>query len=74
MGAPDSIWLYAKITRREMQATDAGFNPPPAPAALTMTYRGPLGPIEIDADPDWLRELLPDFSPRSRRGRRFGSF
>jgi hypothetical protein len=22
---------------------------PPAPAALTMTYRGPLGPIEIDA-------------------------
>ena len=35
-----------------------------------MTYRGPLGPIEIDADPDWLRELLPDFSPRSRRGRR----
>ncbi len=35
-----------------------------------MTYRGPLGPIEIDAAPDWLRELLPDFSPRSRRGRR----
>ena len=56
--------------RKAMRAADAGFNSPPAPAALTMTYRGPLGPIEIDADPDWLRELLPDFSPRSRRGRR----
>ena len=36
----------------------------------TVTYRGPFGPLEVDVDPDWIRELLPDFSPRSRRGRR----
>jgi hypothetical protein len=35
-----------------------------------VTYHGPFGPIEIDVDDDWIRDLLPDFSPRSRRGRR----
>jgi hypothetical protein len=65
-----SLLSEREANRKAMRATDVGFNPPPAPAALTMTYRGPLGTIEIDADPEWLRELLPEFSPRSRRGRR----
>jgi hypothetical protein len=42
----------------------------PATPAPAVTYRGPFGPIEVDVDGDWIRELLPDFSPRSRRGRR----
>ena len=45
------------------------FKPPQTPA-LTVTYRGPFGPLEVDVDPDWIREMLPEFSPRSRRGRR----
>ena len=35
-----------------------------------MTSRGPFGPIQVDIDPEWLRELLTEFSPLSRRGRR----
>jgi hypothetical protein len=34
------------------------------------TYRGPFGPIQVDVDPEWLREIIPDLSQRSRRGRR----
>jgi hypothetical protein len=29
-----------------------------------------FGPIGVDVDPDWIRELLPNFSPRSSRGRK----
>jgi hypothetical protein len=52
-----------------MRAASARFHPPATPAP-TVTYRGPFGPIEMDVDGDWIRELLPDFSPRSRRGKR----
>src|SRR5271170_1217716 len=45
------------------------FKPPQTPA-LTVTHRGLFGPLEVDVDPDWIREMLPEFSPRSRRGRR----
>jgi hypothetical protein len=58
-----------EANQKAMRAASARFNPPATPAP-TVTYRGPFGPIEIDVDGDWIRELLPDFSPRSRRGRR----
>ena len=45
------------------------FKPPQTPA-LTVTHRGLFGPLEVDVDPDWIREMLPEFSPSSRRGRR----
>jgi hypothetical protein len=58
-----------EANQKAMRAASARFNPPATPAP-TVTYRGPFGPIEIDVDGDWIRELLPDFSPRSRRGKR----
>lgn len=54
---------------KAMRAADRRFKSPKTPAP-TATYRGPFGPIEIDVDGDWIREVLPDFSPRSRRSRR----
>ena len=65
-----SLLLVREANHQALRVARAGFNPPPRPAELTLTYRGPFGPIGIDADSEWLRELLPDFSPRSRRGRR----
>ena len=58
-----------EANQKAMRAASARFNPPATPAP-TVTYRGPFGPIEMDVDGDWIRELLPDFSPRSRRGKR----
>jgi hypothetical protein len=58
-----------EANQRALRAASARFKRPPTPAP-TVTYRGPFGPIEIDVDGDWVRELLPDFSPRSRRGKR----
>jgi hypothetical protein len=58
-----------EANQKALRAASARFRPPATPAP-TVTYRGPFGPIEIDVDGDWIRELLPDFSPRSRRGRR----
>jgi hypothetical protein len=55
--------------RKALRAAGARFKPP-LTQAPTVTYRGPFAPIEVDVDPDWIREMLPDFSPRSRRGRR----
>jgi hypothetical protein len=46
------------------------FNPPPTPSELSVTYRGLFGPMGVDVDADWIRDLLPNFSPRSRRGRK----
>ena len=56
--------------QKALRTARARFNPPPTPAELTVTYRGPFGPIEVDVDGEELREMLSDFSPRSRRGRR----
>jgi hypothetical protein len=58
-----------KANQKALRAASARFKRPATPVP-TVTYRGPFGPIEIDVDGDWIRELLPDFSPRSRRGRR----
>ena len=55
---------------RALRIARARFNPPSKPPELTVVYRGSFGPIEVDVDPDWIRENLPDSSPRSRRGRR----
>jgi hypothetical protein len=35
-----------------------------------VTYRGPFGPLKIEVDADWILEMLPNCSPRSRRARR----
>lgn len=43
---------------------------PPTPAELMVTYRGPLGPLKVEVEADWIRDMLADVSPRSRRGRR----
>jgi hypothetical protein len=66
--------IVALLNEREanakaLRAASARFKRHATPAP-TVTYRGPFGPIEIDVDGDWIREALPDFSPRSRRGRR----
>lgn len=48
----------------------SGFRLPPTPPELMMRYRGPLGDLKIEADGEWLRDLIPHSSPLSRRGRR----
>jgi hypothetical protein len=58
-----------EANQKALRAASTRFKRPATPAP-TVTYRGPFGPIEIDVDGDWIRDLLPDFSPRSRRGRR----
>ena len=64
-----SLLRERDANRNAMPAASARFKRPLTPAP-TVTYRGAFGPIEVDVDGDWIRELLPDFSPRSRRGRR----
>jgi hypothetical protein len=59
-----------EANKTALRAASARFNLPRTPPELSVTYRGLFGPIGVDVDPDWIRELLPDFSPRSRRGRR----
>jgi hypothetical protein len=59
-----------EANKTAMRAASKRFNSPPTPPELSVTYRGLLGPIGVDVDPDWIRELLPNFSPRSRRGRK----
>ena len=57
-------------SREALRAASARSSLPPEPAELKVTYRGPFGPLKIDVDPEWIREMLPDCSPLSRRGRR----
>lgn len=64
-----SLLREREANREALRAASARFKSPKTPAP-TVTYRGPFGPLEVDVDPDWIREMLPDFSPRSRRGRR----
>ena len=59
-----------EANKEALEAASARFLLPPAPTELTVTYRGPFGPLKIEVDPEWIREMLPDCSPRSRRGRR----
>jgi hypothetical protein len=59
-----------EANRTALRAASKRFNPPPTPPELSVTYRGLFGPIAVDVDPDWIRDLLPNFSPRSRRGRK----
>jgi hypothetical protein len=59
-----------QANKTALRAASKRFNPPATPPELSVTYRGLFGPIGVDVDPDWIRELLPDFSPRSRRGRK----
>jgi hypothetical protein len=57
-----------EANNRALKTASERFIAPPAPE-LTMTYRGPLGSIDLDGDDEWLREKV-----RGRRGcRRDGS-
>jgi hypothetical protein len=59
-----------EANKEALEAAFARFPLSSTPAELTVTYRGPFGPLKIEVDPEWIREMLPDCSPRSRRGRR----
>ena len=59
-----------EANKEALEAASARFSLPPEPAELKATYRGAFGPLKIEVDPEWIREMLPDCSPRSRRGRR----
>jgi hypothetical protein len=65
-------YLILKREANEMALTAAAstFDLPPTPAELMVTYGGPLGPLKVEVEPDWIRDMLADVSPRSRRGRR----
>jgi hypothetical protein len=82
-GAPSSCVSHAALAQRiaellreheanktALRAASKRFNSPPTPSELSVTYRGLFGPIAVDVDPDWIRDLLPNFSPRSRPGRK----
>ena len=56
-------------TGRRSRTAGARFKPPQTPVP-TVTYRGLFGPLGVDVDPEWIRETIPHFSPRSRCGRR----
>jgi hypothetical protein len=56
--------------RKHMRACAARFEHRAAPPELTVTYRGLLGPIEVDAEVDWIRDVLAGLSPHSRKARR----
>jgi hypothetical protein len=59
-----------EANKKALRAASARFKLPRTPPELSVTYRGLFGPIGVDVDPDWIRDLLPSFSPRSRRGRK----
>jgi hypothetical protein len=59
-----------EANRKAVRAAADKWDLPPTPPELLVTYRGPLGPLKVEVDPDWIREMLPNFSPLSRRGRR----
>jgi len=56
--------------RNRMRVSAGRFKHRAAPPDVSVTYRGPLGPIEVDAEGDWIREVLPGLPPRSRKARR----
>jgi hypothetical protein len=63
--------LHEREANKEaLDAASARFLRPAEPVELRVTYRGAFGPLKIEVDPEWIREMLPDCSPRPRRGRR----
>ncbi len=62
--------LQREANQRALTAAAGGFDLPPTPAELMVTYRGPLGPLKVEVEADWICDELADVSPRSRRGRR----
>jgi hypothetical protein len=65
-----SLLREREANKKALRAASARFPLPPTPGELMVTYRGPFGPLKIEVDAEWIREMLPDCSPRSRRGRR----
>ena len=65
-----TLLLEREANKEALRAASARSSLPPEPAELKVTYRGAFGPLKIDVDPEWIREMLPDCSLRSRRGRR----
>jgi hypothetical protein len=59
-----------EANERALEATAPHFDLPPTPPELMVTYRGALGPLKVEVDADWIREMLPDFSPLSKQGRK----
>ena len=64
-----SLSREREANRKALRTAGARFKPPQTPAP-TVTYRGLFRPLEVDVDPEWIRETIPHFSPRSRCGRR----
>jgi hypothetical protein len=59
-----------EANERALEAAAARFDLPPTPAELVVTYRGPLGPLKVEVEADWIRDRLPNHSPLSPRGRK----
>jgi hypothetical protein len=53
-----------------MRACASRFEHRAPPPELTVTYRGLLGPIEVDVEGDWIRDVLAGLPPHSRKARR----
>jgi hypothetical protein len=65
-----ALVLEREANDQALEAAAARFDLPPTPPELMVTYRGPLDPLKIEVEPDCIRDVLADVSPRSRRGRR----
>jgi hypothetical protein len=62
--------LQREAKRKALDAAASTFDLSPTPRELVVTYRGPLGSIEVEVDSEWIRDQLPSYSPLSRRGRK----
>ena len=58
-----TLLLEREANKEALRAASARSSLPPEPAELKVTYRGAFGPLKIDVDPEWIREMLPDCSP-----------
>ena len=47
-----------EANKEALEAASARFSLPPEPAELKVTYRGAFGPLKIEVDPEWIREML----------------
>ena len=56
-----------EANERALRAAAARFDLPPTPAELVVTYRGPLGPLKVEVEADWIRDEFADISPGSRQ-------
>jgi hypothetical protein len=55
--------LQREANQNALTAAAAGFDLPPTPPELMVTYRGPLGPLKVEVEADWIRDMLADVSP-----------